>query len=113
MDEMRLKGTTILMLPFIAVLTVTMCFKLVECGYLDLLYLVLLCFVWIEMLSEEDVLKLNNLHKAVLVMLFLPLVAYSSLQSSDWQGRIIIACSMIPLSSYYLYKFFKSRRSVQ
>ncbi|MEM3425070.1 MAG: hypothetical protein QXI42_04545 [Thermoproteota archaeon] len=45
----------------------------------------------IEMLSEEGALKLNNLHKAVLVILFFPPVAYSSLQSSDWQGRIIIA----------------------
>ncbi|MGB9622534.1 MAG: hypothetical protein ACPL07_01695 [Candidatus Bathyarchaeia archaeon] len=65
----------------------------------------------IEILTEE-VLKLNDLHKAVLVTLFLPLMIYSSLQSPDWKGRIIIACSMIPLSGYYLYRFFKSRRSI-
>jgi len=65
--------------------------------------------VLIEILGEEEVLKLNDLHKAILTMLFIPLVVYSSLQSSDWQGRSIIACSMIPLSGYYLYRFFESK----
>ncbi|MBO3754932.1 MAG: hypothetical protein FGF53_08695 [Candidatus Brockarchaeota archaeon] len=60
-------------------------------------------------LEKEEALKINDLHKAFLVMLFLPLVAYSSLQSPDWPERIIIACSMIPLSGYYFYRFFKSR----
>ena len=107
--ETMLKGVTILALMFIVVLAVIMCFELVERGYIDFLYLVLFCFVLIEVLREEGVLKLNDLHKAILTMLFLPLMVYSSFQSSDWQGRSIIACSMIPLIGYYLYRFFKSK----
>ncbi|MGB9622533.1 MAG: hypothetical protein ACPL07_01690 [Candidatus Bathyarchaeia archaeon] len=73
------------------------------------------CALSVGIMEQLSILKLNDLHKSILMMVLLPPAVYPSLRSSDWWWRtytVLAASAIFLLSFYYLRRFFKSRCSI-
>ncbi|MBO3754933.1 MAG: hypothetical protein FGF53_08700 [Candidatus Brockarchaeota archaeon] len=90
--------------------------NLIERKFFDFVVtLSIFCVSSIGIIGGLGILKLNDLHKSILMMVLLPPAVYPSLRSSDWWWRTytVLAVGAIFLtSSYYLHRFLKSRRHV-
>ncbi|MBO3841662.1 MAG: hypothetical protein FGF48_04535 [Candidatus Brockarchaeota archaeon] len=90
---------------------------LIEQDFFDFVVnLSIFCASTIGIMGALRILKLNDFHKSVLVMVLLPPAIYPSLRSSDWWWRtytVLTINAIFILSFYYLHRFFESRRSIQ
>lgn len=80
--------------------------------YFDLVIVLLVFFGFLETLERWRMLRLSDLHKAILTMMLLPIAVYTLLQSSDGLRSIALCGVILLASSYFLRRFFKSRARV-
>lgn len=83
--------------------------NLIEQKYLDLVIVLLIFFGFLETIERWRMLRLSDLHKAILTMILLPIAIYSLLRSSDLLRNIALCGVILLASSYFLHRFFKSR----
>lgn len=99
----------IIILVMLAVFFILAYINLIEQKYLDLVIVLLIFFGFLETIERWRMLRLSDLHKAILTMILLPIAIYSLLRSSDLLRNIALCGVILLASSYFLHRFFKSR----